>query len=86
MKKYDENYIKSYFKTLGDVKYFYIVELAGPSSKVIVYVDNNDEQWCLMEEDDQLVDDCYEYLKSVDTKVITTTEERKKFEQENNLK
>lgn len=76
----NDNSITEYLTTLGEVKFFYIVELDGARSMVIHYVDNDDVVWCLMEEDEKLLWCCYEYLKKIGTPVLKSIEELEKYE------
>lgn len=79
-KEFNDDHVIKYLKTLGAVKSYYIAELDGPKSMVIHYVDDCDLVWCLMEEDEQLLWSCYEYLKKTGIPILETIEDLREFE------
>lgn len=63
-KKYNEEELRKYLLAHAEIKSFYVTCLHGSSAGLINYFDSNGKNWCLMEDDDNLVSDAVEFLKT----------------------
>lgn len=63
-KKYNEDAIRKYLLSHAEIGSFYITCVKGKDSALINYFDSNGGNWCLMEDDDELVSDSVLFLRN----------------------
>lgn len=64
-KKYREEDLRKYLLSYAEIESFYITYLKNSSSALINYFDSKGKNWCLMEDDDELVSDAVEFLRNI---------------------
>jgi hypothetical protein len=63
-KKYTEEELWEYLSSHADIQSFYVTCLGDSGDGLINFFDSRGKNWCLMEDDDQLVADAMEFLRS----------------------
>lgn len=61
--KYSEEMLLQYLQSHAGIENFFITCLGSPDAQLIKFYDSG-KTWCLMEDDDILVADAVEFLKS----------------------
>jgi len=77
---FDQDYIMQYLQSYSDLDSFYIFCVNGAEPGLIHYFDIEGESWCLMEEDNELVDACLEFLRTRNVKKFSDVDTLKVFE------
>lgn len=63
-KKYPKEELREYLLSHADIQSFYITRFGDTGCGLINYFDSHGKNWCLMEDDDQLVADAMEFLRN----------------------
>lgn len=79
-KKYREEELKEYLLSHAEIGAFYITCFDDSSSGLINYFDSQGKNWCLMEDDDELVADSVVFLKKQGTPVFRNISAAQEFE------
>lgn len=62
-RKYTEEALLEYLRSHAELGSFYIAALGDSGSGLIYFFDSEGKNWCLMEDNDQLVAQAVEFLK-----------------------
>jgi hypothetical protein len=79
-KKYREEELKEYLLSHAEIGSFYITCLDDSSSGLINYLDSDGKNWCLMEDDDELIADSVEFLKKQGVPLFNDINAAQEFE------
>jgi|688.fasta_scaffold24114_10 hypothetical protein len=71
--------VESYLLAYADLDCFFITVGRDIENGLIGYVDRKGNAWTLMEDDDQHVDDCLAYLRSIGAPEFDSTEKEVSF-------
>jgi len=82
---YSKEDAKKYLESLGKVKFFYISEIHGNEVGLIYYVMDDNTSWVFMDDNDEMVLACIDYLKSIGAPVLKNIKELRDFEELNKL-
>lgn len=77
---YDKDFITKYLESRSKLELFYILYIKSTDSGLIHYSDEDGESWCLMEDDDDLVDACILYLTEFGVPTFNTQDDLNEFE------
>jgi hypothetical protein len=75
----DRTKIESYLLAYADLDCFFITVGQGIENGLIGYVDRKGSAWTLMEDDDEHVDDCLEYLRSIRSPEFDSSDKEEAF-------
>lgn len=81
LKKYSEESIREYLLSHVKIESFYVTCIKNHSSALINYFDSNGQNWCLMEDDDELVSDSVIFLKNSGAPFFEDIGAAQKFEE-----
>lgn len=79
-KKYREEELLEYLLSYAKIESFYITCLENSSSGLISYFDSTGKTWCLMEDNDDLVEDSVEFLKNHGAPIFEKISDVQEFE------
>jgi len=79
---FDQSYIVQYLQSLSELDSFYVFCVNGSEPGLIHYLDSDGESWSLMEDDNELVDACLEYLMEMGAPIFDDVDKLKAFESE----
>lgn len=78
--KFEKSYIVQYLQSYAELNSFYIFYVTGSEPGLIHYFDSEGESWCLMEDDNELVDACLIYLKEMGAPIFDDIHKLREFE------
>lgn len=75
-----ESEVIQFLNNLADIKDYYMHRFNSTNRCLIHYFDKQGKSWALMEDDDEFVSWCVEYLRKINAPEFDDIEEMKAFE------